>query len=247
MIELDAAPGIHRVHDALVNWYLVEDGGRLTAVDAGLPPSWESLQELLRRIGRSLDDIEALVLTHGHWDHVGFAHRLRSERGVPVWIHPRDVPVAANPRRYDKERSPLLYGWRPSSLRNVALLVKAGGLFAKGLKGDLRELPEEGVLDVPGRPRIVFTPGHTYGHCSLHLPDRDAVIAGDALVTLDPYTNAKGPRLVARAATADSAQARASLTGLAETGARIVLPGHGEPWKQGADLAAERARAAGIA
>ena len=67
-----------------------------------------------------------------------------------------------------------------------------------------------GTLPVPGSPRVVATPGHTLGHCSLHLPDRDAIIAGDAVVTLDPYTGARGPRLVARAAVAAARAAGAA-------------------------------------
>ena len=104
---------------------------------------------------------------------------------------------------------------------------------------------EEGELDVPGSPRVVFTPGHTYGHCALHLPGRDAVISGDALVTLDPYTGQPGPQIVAGAATADSAQAIASLDRLAATGASVVLPGHGEPWTAGVASAVELARERG--
>jgi glyoxylase-like metal-dependent hydrolase (beta-lactamase superfamily II) len=91
----------------------------------------------------------------------------------------------------------------------------------------------------------VFSPGHTYGHCALHLPDRDVLLVGDALVTLDPYTGRTGPRIVAGAATADSDLALRSLDALAGTGARLVLPGHGEPWRDGAPRAAELARAAG--
>jgi glyoxylase-like metal-dependent hydrolase (beta-lactamase superfamily II) len=98
------------------------------------------------------------------------------------------------------------------------------------------------VLDVPGRPRVVFTPGHTAGHCALHLADRGTVITGDALVTLDPYTGHTGPQIVARAATADSAQALRSLDHLAATRASVVLPGHGEPWLEGIQAAVEHAR-----
>ena len=94
---------------------------------------------------------------------------------------------------------------------------------------------------------MVPTPGHTLGHCALHFRERDAVIAGDAIVTLDPYTGRTGPRIVARAATADSERALATLDALAETGARTVLVGHGEPWLGGAEAAVERARAAGVA
>ena len=59
-------------------------------------------------------------------------------------------------------------------------------------------------MPVPGRPVVVPSPGHTHGHCALHLPDRDVLISGDALVTLDPYTGRRGPRIIAGAATADS-------------------------------------------
>ena len=71
------------------------------------------------------------------------------------------------------------------------------------------------------------------------------MIAGDALVTFNPYTGGEGPQIVAAAATADSRQALSSLDGLAATGARTVLPGHGEPWRQGAREAVEQARAIG--
>jgi glyoxylase-like metal-dependent hydrolase (beta-lactamase superfamily II) len=104
---------------------------------------------------------------------------------------------------------------------------------------------ETGVLPVPGSPRVISTPGHTMGHCSLHFPDRDAVLAGDAVVMLDPYTAERGPRIVAGAATADSARALRSLDALAATGARAVLTGHGETWRLGAEEAAVRARSAG--
>jgi glyoxylase-like metal-dependent hydrolase (beta-lactamase superfamily II) len=93
---------------------------------------------------------------------------------------------------------------------------------------------------------VVATPGHTVGHVSLHFADRDVVIAGDAVVTFDPYVAKKGPQIVSRAATADSERALASLDALASTGATTVLPGHGEPWREGAAAIAERARSAPI-
>ncbi|HWI72720.1 MAG TPA: hypothetical protein VNT55_12265, partial [Baekduia sp.] len=80
-----------------------------------------------------------------------------------------------------------------------------------------------------------------------HFQDRDTVICGDALVTRDPYTGVTGPRLVARAATGDAALARRSLGAIAETRARTVLPGHGDPWSGGAVRAAEQAASEPIA
>ncbi|MGT2425014.1 hypothetical protein [Amnibacterium kyonggiense] len=90
-------------------------------------------------------------------------------------------------------------------------------------------------------------PGHTFGHCALHLADRDVLLTGDALVTLDPYTGRRGPRIVAGAATADSVANLRSLGVLETTFARIVLPGHGDQWRQGIRTAVELARTAGAA
>ena len=120
----------------------------------------------------------------------------------------------------------------------------AGAFWVKGLRGG-RTFADGEELDVPGRPRAAFSPGHTPGHCALHLPDRGVLLAGDAIVTLDPYTGGKGPRIVAGAATADSVQALASLDALAATGAGVVLTGHGEPWTDGIESAVDRAREAG--
>jgi glyoxylase-like metal-dependent hydrolase (beta-lactamase superfamily II) len=103
------------------------------------------------------------------------------------------------------------------------------------------------VLPVPGSPHVVPTPGHTLGHCAFHFPDRDCVIVGDAVVTLDPYTALVGPRLVARAATADSDRNLRTLDGIAATGARTVLVGHGDPWTGGAEALVREARVAGAA
>ena len=101
------------------------------------------------------------------------------------------------------------------------------------------------IVPVPGSPHVVFTPGHTLGPCALHFPDRNAVIAGDAVVMLDPYTAETGPKIVAGAATADSKRALESLDALADTGATTVLTGHGEAWRGGTVEAVARARRAG--
>ena len=75
------ATGVHRVEDAYTNWYLVEDGDGLTVVDTGVPTSWRSFHDALKRLGRSADDAAAVVLTHNHFDHLGFAEKARREPG----------------------------------------------------------------------------------------------------------------------------------------------------------------------
>ncbi len=250
MLQTDAAPGIHRVEDDNTNWYLVEDADHrtMTIVDAGVPRSWQSLHDALRHLGRRTDDLRALVLTHAHFDHVGFAERARKELGLPVHVHEDDVPLTQHPWRYDHERPRALYfATQVQALPNVARFLRDRAFWPTPISEVQRFADGAGTLGVPGAPRVIPTPGHTLGHCSLHLPDRDAVIAGDALVMLDPYTNRRGPRLVARAATVDSERNRTTLEGIAATGAKHVLTGHGEPWSGGAVEAVAAARAAPVA
>jgi glyoxylase-like metal-dependent hydrolase (beta-lactamase superfamily II) len=246
MLHANVAEGVHRIEDAYTNWYLLEDDGALTVVDAGVPTSWRSLVDAVARLGRSLDDVRAVVLTHAHFDHLGFAERARSELGVPVYVHEDDVPLTRRPRRYSFERRPALYfATQVRALPIVASLLRNRAFWPRPVAEVVRYT--DGRLPVPGAPQVVRTPGHTIGHCAFHLPDRDAVIAGDAIVMLDPYTARRGPCLVARAATADTDRNLRTLDALAETGARTVLTGHGEPWTEGAEAAVTRARAAGTA
>jgi glyoxylase-like metal-dependent hydrolase (beta-lactamase superfamily II) len=244
MLHANVAEGVHRVEDAYTNWYLVEDDAGITVVDTGVPTSWGSLLAALRELGRSTDDVAAVVLTHAHFDHLGFAERARRELGVPVHVHENDVPLTRHPWRYDHERPRSLYfSTQVKALPIVAALVRTRAFFPAPVKEVTRYT--DGTLAVPGRPQVVPSPGHTLGHCALHLPDRDVLLAGDAIVMLDPYTARTGPRIVAGAATADSERNLRTLDALAATGARTVLTGHGPPWTQGAEAAVTQARAAG--
>jgi glyoxylase-like metal-dependent hydrolase (beta-lactamase superfamily II) len=244
MLYENAADGIHRVEDAYTNWYIVEDGDALTIVDAGVPTSWASLEDALSRLGRRRTDVKALVLTHAHFDHIGFAERARRELGVPVYVHENDVPLTRHPLQYSHERSRAYYFLtQVQAFPIVASLVRNRAFWPDPIAEVTRY--SNGSLDVPGSPRVLFTPGHTIGHCALHFPDRDVVIAGDAFVMLDPYTAEKGPKIVARAATADSQRNLDSLDAIAETGAGTVLTGHGEAWTGGAAEGVRRARLAG--
>ncbi|MBA2529578.1 MAG: MBL fold metallo-hydrolase [Euzebyales bacterium] len=231
----EVAAGVHRLGFGFVNYYLVEADGGLTMIDAGMRGHWPQLPRLLARLGRRLTDIEAVVLTHAHVDHSGFSDRVRRDARATVMVHTAD----ANPgtRRFP----PLhLYG-RPSSwpflVHGLRYGVMLGArVFAPTAFGDGAE------LDVPGRPRVVHTPGHTRGSCALHLPDRGALVTGDALVTFDPYTRGRGPRLLLDGVNEDPPQARRSLDRLAGIDADVVLPGHGEPWHGGVSAAVDRVR-----
>jgi glyoxylase-like metal-dependent hydrolase (beta-lactamase superfamily II) len=242
------ADGVHRVEShGLVNWYLIEDEGRLAAIDAGLPHDWETLQRVVRDLGRTLDDLAAVVLTHAHIDHTGFAEQARTDAGATLYLPEGDGELATHQLRAAKsERNPMLY-MRYGATRTLFWTMGRAGAFRSRPLREFQTYRDGEVLEsVPGKPVAVGTPGHTFGHTALFLPDRGVLFAGDALVTRNPYTGGIGPQLVSRAATADSAQALRSLDRIAETGANTLLPGHGEPWTGGADEAAELARAAGL-
>lgn len=245
-VELEVAPGIHRIEDAYTNWYLVEDGDRLTVVDTGTPRSWNSLQKVLAQIGRGTADVAAVVLTHAHFDHVGFAEKARRELGIEVWVHEDDVPLTMHPLQYGHERSRLPYVFKPGGLPVYATMGAQRAIFAPSIEAVRRFGDDAGSesLPLPGSP--VPTPGHTLGHCAFWLPDRDAVIAGDAIVARDPYTGRRGPCLVSRCAVADSERNLRSLDALAATGAATVLTGHGKPLTGGAEQAVAQARTAGL-
>lgn len=244
-LERDIVEGVHRIEDAYVNWYLVEDGDELTIVDTGHPRSWGSLQQALPQVGRRPEEIGAVVLTHGHFDHMGFAQRARDELGVAVLAPAGDVGVVAHPWRYRHEHSRALQAVRhPSFVRVFAEMGAAGALFVSGVEHPVTFEPGD-ELDVAGRPLVLATPGHTDGHCSLLFPGRGLVIAGDALVTFNPYTGGEGPQIVSGAATADSRRALASLDAIAASHVDTIAPGHGEPWRGDPALAVAQARAVG--
>jgi glyoxylase-like metal-dependent hydrolase (beta-lactamase superfamily II) len=248
MLETDVAPGVHRIEDAYTNWYLVEGDDGLTVVDCGVPTSWGSFQDALKAIGRTTDDVRAVVLTHAHFDHVGFAERARKELGVPIHVHENDAPLTRHPARYDHEKPRSLYlATQVRAMPIVASLVKNRAFWPAAIKEVVRYDDATHTLAVPGDPILLRTPGHTLGHTSLHLRDRDAVIVGDAFVMLDPYTGRTGPRVVARAATADSDRNLRTLDALAATGASTGLTGHGPAWTGGLEAAVALARENGVA
>ena len=242
MIALEVAQGVHAVEHGYTNCFLIEGDDGVTLVDAGFPSTWRLVSRALRLIGRTVEDVRGLVITHGHFDHVGFARRLQQDHGVQVWAHPGDFHLTRHPYRYRPQQPRLIHPLtHPRGLPVLGAMVAAGALRVPGVTAD-HALPTGEPLPLPGRPEIIHTPGHTDGECVVWLPDRSTLLTGDALVTLDPYNGRRGPRIIAPSATHDTVQARASLSPLAELPATHVLPGHGAMWTDGIASAVERAQ-----
>jgi glyoxylase-like metal-dependent hydrolase (beta-lactamase superfamily II) len=234
------ADSLHRVGSDIVAAYLVADERGVTVIDAGLAGQWNELIAELRSMGRSLTDVRAVLLTHGDSDHVGFAERLRTEAGVPVYVHEADAARARGGPKPKTVMRPVRVG---PMLRFLWYAGRCGGLWTRYLT-EVRPLTGGETLDLPGSPRVFHVPGHSPGSVAYHVPAVDAVFVGDALTT-GPHvmTGELGPRPAPF--TDDPAEARASLSKIEATGARWVLPGHGVPWDAGAAEAVKRVRVAG--
>ena len=235
------SPGVHRVATHYTNWYLLEAGGRLTVLDAGLPGDWPEFSSALSRLGHTPTDIDAVLITHHHPDHAGNAERFRSS-GARVLAHPADAPYLRGERQV-RRGGVVRYLWHPWYVVYMLHLL-ANGVTRVPAVAQLDELADGEVVDVPGSPRVVHAPGHTAGSCALFLEDRSLLFSGDALVTLDMTYGRTGPQIIQGAWTEDSELALQSLDVLAATNADTVLPGHGEPWPHGAKRAADIARQA---
>lgn len=236
------SPGVHRLFTRYTNWYLLEAGGRLTVLDAGLPGDWRDFSSALGRLGHSPSDLDAVLITHHHPDHAGNAERLRSS-GARVLAHPADAAYLRGERRM-KRAKVVRYLWHPwYQVYGLHLLVN--GANRVPAIAQLDEIGDGEVLDVPGSPRVIHSPGHTAGSCALLLEDRSLMFSGDALVTLDMTRGRTGPRIIRGPFAEDPELALDSLEALAATNAEMVLPGHGEPWPHGVKRAVELARQVG--
>ena len=221
------APGIHRLGAGLVNSYLIEEGGEITIVDAGAPGYWDDLPTELAAMGRAFSDIRALLLTHAHIDHVGFAERLRREKGVPVSVHELDAKMA---RGEAKPQNQKMLGIGFAALRFIRFALAKGMLRATPIL-EVATFGDGATLDVPGAPRVIHVPGHSEGSAALHIPARDALFVGDAFATLNVLSGKTGPQLAPFGS--DLPRARESLSRLERIEASFVLPGHGQPWTRG--------------
>lgn len=145
---------------------------RITLIDTGYRGATPYILSALRRLGRDVRDIERIIVTHYHPDHVGSLAELCRLTGADAAAHALEVPYLTG------ERTP------PVPL-HLPLPVAATRPFAQRLRPApaplTRPLHDGDELPVLGGLRIVHTPGHTPGHIALHLLHHGLLIGGDAL------------------------------------------------------------------
>ncbi|MBW8683716.1 MBL fold metallo-hydrolase [Chitinophaga rhizophila] len=232
------APGVWGLRDRIVNVYFIHDPStnHWILVDAGMAGAAARIRRVARELFWPQATPAAIVLTHGHFDHVGAVMELADEWDVPVYAHYLEAPYLTGRSAYPP----------PDPTAGGGLFTWFSFLFPKGpvdLGGRLLMLPEQG--NVPGLKewKYIHTPGHAPGHISLYREQDGVLIAGDAFVTtkqesvlavLKQQRTISGPP---RYFTYDWKAAEKSVQTLASLQPAIVATGHGHPL-EGESLAA---------
>lgn len=169
--------------------YFIADANRdLHLVDAGWDSdeSWAAFTSALGQIGKSVDDIRSITVTHFHPDHLGMAGRIRSASGASVGLLAREqatLHTLKRPEEFEAEHGRDMLEWGvPRQLWSQLHAPSAVGVSFPSFDADV-ELADDQLLAIPGRQvRVLATPGHTSGELSLHDVDAGILYSGDHLL-----------------------------------------------------------------
>ncbi len=225
------APGLQGLKITFVNVFgTSHPDGSWTLIDAAIPFSAGRIRTWAEKTyGRAPN---AIVLTHGHFDHVSAAKELADEWNVPIYAHPSEFPYLTGQKEYPAPDwkagggiMPLLSPALPRGPVDLGSRLKA--LPGKGTELTLAELPGWTLL---------HTPGHTPGHVSFFRPSDRTLLVGDAFCTT-PQESFFAANVTRPAElhgppayfTSDWAAARQSVRKLAALTPITLAPGHGKP------------------
>ncbi|HEU4480789.1 MAG TPA: MBL fold metallo-hydrolase [Actinomycetota bacterium] len=236
-------PGLHQV-----NAYLLAGEG-MTLVDCGLylpdddaDHGWDHVVAALAAVDVTPEDIDTLVLTHTHIDHFGMAGRLKEESGCRVLYHPngdRELELLRDPAGFAARLRDTFssHGVAEEDLDDLTRYEDWRG-FVHSLVPPDAALEDGDRFAVGGREwKAIHTPGHSISHLCLWSKDGGLLISGDHLLgSITPHIDFRG---------GDEdplGDYLASLEIIEKIEPRIVLPGHGHPFAEGAERARVTAR-----
>ncbi|MER1956871.1 MAG: MBL fold metallo-hydrolase [Solibacillus sp.] len=168
---------MHTIQIVNIVFYGNPDNSEFVLIDAGMPKSAKEIIGVAeKRFGADCRP-SAIILTHGHFDHVGAIIELFEYWQVPVYAHPLELPYLTGQKNYPEADSSV----------NGGLIAKVSPFFpneAIDLGAHVKALPLDGTIPHMDGFRWIHTPGHTPGHISLFRDEDGALIAGDAFVTV---------------------------------------------------------------
>ena len=207
------------------------ESNKWVLVDTGLENSAEFILESTeKRFGKN-NPPQAIILTHGHFDHVGSVITLANHWDVPVYIHQLELPYIIGKKDYPAADPTVDEG----------IVAKMSPTFPNksiDIGQRAKALPSDG--NIPGMPgwKWIPTPGHTKGHVSLFREKDRTLIVGDAFCTvkqeslmsvLSQSEQISGPP---KYLTTDWKAAEASVNRLKELNPLLAIPSHGKPMKE---------------
>ncbi|NEU31020.1 MBL fold metallo-hydrolase [bacterium LRH843] len=176
---LDVLPDLFCHTIQIVNVIFVgrPDNNNFVLVDAGMPGSADDIIVAAEELFGTGCRPRAILLTHGHFDHVGGIIELINHWKVPVYAHPLELPFLTGEKSYPE----------PDATVEGGMIAKMSPYFPNepvNLRANIRELPADGsVPELPGW-NWIHTPGHSLGHVSFFREKDRALIAGDVFVTV---------------------------------------------------------------
>lgn len=223
------AAGVSGMQVVMVNVFFVgSPGGEWVLVDAGLPLCANRIRRAAEERFGSGSRPSAIILTHGHFDHVGALKELAEEWNVPVYAHPLEMPYLTGRSKYPP----------PDPMVGRGSFALLSPLYPRGpidVSDCLRRLPSDHTVPFMPGWRWIHTPGHTAGHVSLFREEDRVLIAGDAFVTTKQESLysvvTQRPELNGPPAyyTSDWDAARDSVQRLADLRPNVMACGHGLP------------------
>ncbi|MEK3920886.1 MULTISPECIES: MBL fold metallo-hydrolase [Paenibacillus] len=229
-VGIEILPDLFCYTIQIVNICLVgkPESDEFVLVDAGMPKSANEIISVIEERFGVNSRPKAVILTHGHFDHVGGVIELVKHWGIPVYAHPLELPFLTGVKNYP-EPDPTVEG---------GLVAKMSPSFPNepiNLGSHVQTLPPDGT--VPHMPgfRWIHTPGHSPGHISLFRESDGALIAGDAFATVKQEYMYKvftqeleisGPP---RYLTTDWEAAKHSVVKLENLKPLVAVTGHGLP------------------